>query len=107
MPTTKKPKKTVKPTDPARYVIVRCRDAGVHAGEYVRHQGREVELRDSRRIWYWTGAASLSQLSQSGAKDGSRIAVAVPRIVLTEACEIIDCSAAGEAWIRGAKPWVA
>ena len=99
-------KKAKKIEKPGRYVIVRCRDAGVHAGEYVKHSGREVELRNSRRIWYWTGAASLSQIAQSGAKDGSKISVAVPKITLLEACEIIDCDSAGEKWIKEVAPWV-
>lgn len=39
-----------------QYVIVRCRDAGVHAGVLESHQGRECVLTDSRRLWYWKPA---------------------------------------------------
>lgn len=31
-----------------KYVIVRCRDAGVHAGVLVDHSGREAVLTESR-----------------------------------------------------------
>lgn len=89
------------------YVIVRCRDAGVHAGELVSRAGREVRLQNSRRIWYWKGAASLSELSQYGAKDvaSCKFTVPVGTIDLTEACEVIACSAAGEKMIRECPEW--
>lgn len=44
-----------------RYVIVRTYSAGVFAGNLVSRNGREVVLSDARRLWYWAGAASLSQ----------------------------------------------
>ena len=36
-----------------KYVIVRCRDAGVHAGILVSHDGRACELKKARRLWRW------------------------------------------------------
>lgn len=101
----KKAKK--KPTNKHPYVIVRCRDAGVHAGEYQGHEGREVRLKNARRIWFWSGAASLSELAVYGAKNGDecKFSVLVDSITLLEACEIIHCRAAGEEMIRGLPPW--
>jgi len=90
-----------------RYVIVRCRDAGVHAGEYVSHSGREVKLTNSRRIWYWSGAASLNQIAVSGCTDPTncKITMPVPSITLLEACEIIDCTSEGETFLREVEEW--
>ena len=48
------------------YVIVRTRSAGVHAGELISHNKKGVELKNARRLWYWDGAASLSQLAMEG-----------------------------------------
>jgi hypothetical protein len=84
------------------YCVIRCRDAGVHAGEYVSHHGREVVLKNSRRIWQFVGAQTLSEVAFYGAKPASKIAPVLPLIVLGDACEIIPCSAIGEAFIRGA-----
>ena len=39
-----------------KYVIVRCKDAGVHAGYLVSHHDRQCVLRKSRRLWYWKPA---------------------------------------------------
>ena len=91
------------------YVIVRCRDAGVHAGEYVKHTGREVVLNNSRRIWKWDGAATLSEIAVHGCSrpSGCKIALPVDSITLLEACEIIACSPAGETFLREVTAWKA
>lgn len=50
-----------------RYVLVRCDRAGVHFGVLVRTNGnRFVSLRESRRIWSWCGAFSLSEIAEDG-----------------------------------------
>ena len=86
-----------------KYVIVRCRDAGVHAGVLESHHGRECVLTDSRRLWYWKAAngAFLSSVANVGVASDSKIGEAVPRIHLTENCEIIECSTIAEGTIRG------
>ena len=86
-----------------KYVIVRCRDAGVHAGVLESHSGREAVLTDSRRLWKWVCAngAFLSGLSQHGLDSAnSTVGTRVPRIHLTETCEIIGCSDSAETSIR-------
>lgn len=79
---------------PGEYVIVRARDAGVHAGEYVSHSGREVTLKNARRLWYWKAkeSISLSAVATSGIATASKIAPAVARILIGDACEIIPCT---------------
>ena len=49
-----------------KYVIVRTYSAGVFAGELESRKGQEVVMRNARRLWYWDGAASLSQLAMEG-----------------------------------------
>lgn len=83
------------------YVIVRCRDAGVHAGVLVGHEGREATLSESRRMWYWKPArgAFLSGCAAHGVDSASRLGTPV-RVHLTETCEIIRCSDQAEASFR-------
>lgn len=83
-------------TEGMRYVIVRTYSAGVHAG-YLADQsedGKRVKLLDSRRIWYWSGAFTLSEMSQSGVSDpdNCKFSIAIPEIEITEAIEIIPCT---------------
>lgn len=75
-------------------VIVRTYSAGVHCGTLESRNGKEVVMRHSRRIWYWDGAASLSQLAMEGTKkpENCKFPCAVDTILLTEAIEIIPCS---------------
>ena len=79
------------------YVIVRCRDAGVHAGVLESFEGRQATLTDSRRLWYWKPkkGAYLSAVATVGLHGNSKIGRPVPRIVLTENCEIIQCHRQG------------
>lgn len=86
-----------------KYVIVRCRDAGVHAGELVSHEGREAVLKDSRRLWYWKPAEKMKFLSGvaiSGLHSASQIGETLPLLHLTETCEIILTTPKAETSIR-------
>lgn len=89
------------------YVIVRTYSAGVHAGTLAAREGREVELTGARRIWYWDGAATLSELAQRGTSkpDNCKFPAPVDRIVLTEAIEIIQTTEAARASIAAIAPW--
>lgn len=77
-----------------KYVIVRCRDAGVHAGYLKAYEGREALLTESRRLWYWVAggnSAFLSGVATEGLGKGSKVGARVD-VHLTETCEIIECS---------------
>lgn len=96
-----------KPTE--KYVIARGTASGAHAGILVSRTGQEVTLRNARRLWYWRGAASLSQLAVTGTSEptGCKFPPAVPgETVKTDVCELIDCTADGRKSIESVKPWV-
>ena len=90
-----------------RYVIVRTYSAGVFAGYIESRNGREVIMRNARRLWQWSGAASLSQLSQSGTSDpdSCKFPCEVERVILTEAIEILDVTIEAEKSIKSVKVW--
>lgn len=90
-----------------QYVIVRTTSAGVFAGQLAKREGKEAVLYKARRLWYWSGAASLSQLAQEGTKDpdNCKFPCEVERITLTEAIEILDVTEKAEASIKGVKVW--
>lgn len=83
-------------------VIVRTYSAGVHFGYLAKREGKEVLLTGSRRIWYWKGANTLSEIALRGVGEGSKIADRVS-IVLTEAIEIIDCTPSAALNLEAAK----
>ena len=86
-----------------RYVLVRCRDAGVHCGVLESYNGRECVLTEARRLWYWkpTQGAFLSSVAEQGLDSSSKIGEPLTRIHLTENCEIAQCSTKAEESIRG------
>ena len=86
-------------------VIVRTYSAGVHYGTLASREGKEVVLTSARRIWYWEGASSLSQIAAEGCSSESKISVPVSEIVLTEAIEVIACSESAVARLAEIKPW--
>ena len=73
-------------------VIVSTYSAGVHFGEVLDGNGKEVLLKDAKRIWRWNGANTLNEIALRGVASTSQISDAVPRILLTEAIEVIPCS---------------
>ena len=91
------------------YVIVRTYSAGVHFGILKSRNGKVVMLTETRRIWYWKGAASLSELALSGVKypNECKFSVRLPEITLTEAIEIIPCSVAAAKNILAVPEWKA
>lgn len=90
-----------------KYVIVRTYSAGVFAGTLESRVGKEAVLSNARRIWYWDGAASLSQLAQEGtSKPGTcKFAVEVDEVTLTEAIEILSVTEAARESIASVKRW--
>jgi len=90
-----------------KYVIVRTYSAGVFAGFLHSRMGREVVLTDARRLWYWAGAASLSQMAVSGTSKpkNCKFPVEVPRVELLEAIEILDTTSLAEKSIREVPEW--
>lgn len=89
--------------------VVRTYSAGVFLGEVAERNGKEVLLKNARRLWYWDGAASLSQLANDGVSkpQNCKFPAAVSEILLTEAIEFIPASEAAIASIASVKEWVA
>lgn len=75
-------------------VIIRAKDAGVFFGTITRKEGDEVQLADCRRLWYWDGACSISELAVNGTASPSncKFSVVVPEITILGVCEIIPCT---------------
>ena len=92
-----------------KYVIVRTYSAGVFAGNMVSRKGQEIVLSNARRLWYWKGAASLSQLAVEGVKlpNECKFPCEVPRVELLNAIEILDVTKEAEANIKAVPVWKA
>jgi hypothetical protein len=87
--------------------MVRTYSAGVFLGEVISKDGKEVQLKNARRMWHWYGAASLSQLANEGtsAPNKCKFPEAVPYVALMDAIEIIPASEAAIASIAAVPTW--
>lgn len=89
-------------------VLIRAYSAGVHFGTLVSQEytlaGKVVRLSDSRRIHYWEGAASLSQVAMDGIREG-RVAMTLPEIEVINVIEIIPLSEAAVSNLESQRVW--
>jgi len=90
-----------------KYYIVRADRAGVFAGNIKERNGGEVTMTNVRRIWYWDGAASLSQMAIEGVKkpQNCKFTVTVPEMIILGVIEIIPCTDEAEKNIKGVPEW--
>ena len=103
------PKTNTPELDGMKYCIVRTNSAGVFAGYIESMSGQEVVIRQARRIWYWEGAASLSQLAMSGTNKPKecKFPEEVGRLIVTEAIEILECTEVAQKSIQEVSVWKA
>ena len=90
-----------------KYSVIRGRGFGVFAGTVTQVEGDCVKLTNARRLWYWDGAASISQIAAEGvtAPQSCKFSVAVESITLRDWIEIIPCTEQAAAIIQGVKEW--
>lgn len=89
------------------FCIIRCAEAGVFFARVASRSAGEAELTDCRRIWYWNGAASLSQLAMEGVKlpADCKFTVTVPRMTVLGVIEVIPCTPEAVENIQAVPEW--
>lgn len=92
-----------------QYYIIRADRAGVFFGKIKERNGSEVTMTSIRRLWYWDGAASLSQMAVEGVKkpEDCKFTITVPEMTILGVIEILPCSPAAEKSIKEVKEWKA
>jgi hypothetical protein len=95
--------------DGLKYVIARTYSAGVFAGYLKSRNGKEATLIQARRLWYWSGAASLSQLAMEGVKNPKecKFPCEVASVDLMEVIEVLDVTKKAKKSIDGVPTWSA
>jgi len=77
--------------------IIRTYSAGVWFGNIKELNGTTVILQNARRLWYWSGAASLSQLAVEGTKnpDDCKFTMTITDedgVYLPQVIEVLPCT---------------
>lgn len=88
-------------------VIIRGDRSGVFYGELENRNGQEVKLRNCRRLWYWDGACSISELAKTGTKrpDNCKFTVSIDNIEILDAIEVIECTDISIKSIESVEEW--
>lgn len=88
-------------------VIIRGDRSGVFFGTLIERNGKEVKIRNCRRLWSWSGANSLSELAVNGTAnpDQCRFTVSVKEMEVLDAIEIIPCTDKSIKSIEGVVEW--
>jgi hypothetical protein len=100
-------KQMAKKLDGLDYCIIRTYSAGVFAGYVKEREGQEAVILNARRLYYWDGAASLSQLAMEGVNkpENCKFAMEVEEIILTNVIEIIKATEEARENINEVKIW--
>ena len=90
-----------------KFCIIRCNRAGVFFAKVRKLDVDVAELTEARRLWYWDGAASLSQLAMEGVKrpGNCKFTVTVPAMTVLGVIEVIPCTDEAVESIKGVPVW--
>ena len=85
-----------------QHVLLRTRNAGVHIGTLVSLSCGDAVISGVRRLWYWKGAFSLSEVAAKGVeKKGTRMALEIPTMQVNGVIEVIPTTEAARATFAG------
>lgn len=90
-----------------KYYIVRGDRSGVFFGKIAERNGREVTLNDVRRLWFWDGAASISQLALDGTTNPTKcqFTVTIDELTMLDAIELLPCTDKAVMSIKAVPVW--
>ena len=93
-----------------KFYIVRTFSAGVWFGNIKKLNENSVILTNARRLWYWSGAASLSQLAVEGTKkpNDCKFTLTITDeegVYLPQIIEVLPCTVDAVENIKIVKEW--
>lgn len=93
-----------------KFYIIRTHSAGVWFGNRKEVSGSIAVITNARRLWYWSGAASLSQLAKEGTKRplDCKFTVTIEDeegVYLPQVIEILPCTKEAVENIKAVKEW--
>lgn len=87
--------------------LFRCDRSGVFYGELVERNGQECKIKNARKIFYWTGAACLEQLSAEGTNrpNDCKFTMTIDEIEVFDLIQLLPCTEKAIACIEGVREW--
>ncbi len=89
------------------YVIIRAYSAGSFVGYLEKLDGDKVIMRKVRRLWYWDGANSLTDIALKGVtkSENCKFTAPIDKMTILGVIEIIECTQDAKDNIAGVKEW--
>jgi hypothetical protein len=90
-----------------QYVIVRAHLSGVWAGYMHKREGKDVTLRNARRLYYWAGAKECVDLAMTGVSKPKECKFTAPatEVLVFEAIEIVKGTEKARESIESVAVW--
>lgn len=91
----------------AQKYIFRGDRSGVFYGEMLERNGQEVLIGKCRRLWYWAGACSISEIAKIGTNnpENCKFTVTVDELTILDCIEFIPCTEKACKVIEGVPEW--
>lgn len=90
-----------------KYCLVCGQNSGIYVGEVAKHNGAEMLLKNARRIYYWSGAATVMQIAVEGVKnpENTKFTICVGEIGLFDVISVMPCTEKAQKAIEELKEW--
>lgn len=100
-------------TEGLPYVVVRANRAGVFSGYLAKEEeflsGTKCTLKNVRRLWHWSGAATCSDLARKGVSkpDDCKFTAPIAEIRVSDCIEVLPATEDARRSIEGVRVWQA
>jgi len=90
-----------------KYVLVRGDRSGVFTGWLKSNKNRIVVLNQARRLWYWSGASSISEIAMRGVSKPNqcKFPCEVTELLITDAIELMEMTETARKNIASVPVW--
>lgn len=89
-----------------KQIIARIERAGVFHGTLDYIDSDIIRLKDARRLYYWEGALSVTDMAAKGIKGGKvTVPISTVEFLTDQIVELNECSVDATKSIESIKPW--
>ncbi len=90
-----------------KYCLVCGQNSGIYVGEVAKHNGAEMLLKNARRIYCWSGAATVVQIAAEGVKNPgkTKFTMRVGEIGLFDVVSVMPCTEKAQKAIEELNEW--
>lgn len=87
--------------------VFRGDHSGVFFGTLLEQEGQQVLIGNCRRLWYWDGACSLTDIANIGTRcpERCKFTIATESMMITDCIEVLPCTEQAIKVLEGVEAW--